>query len=273
MNDKNRLSLFRTFLRNESSFDSLFCDKQDYPDYSLYYNTEFADDAVFNHVSLSEHVLLDHAPSSVSYEDIVADITEEARNKGVPASIFVEAFWPQFHAFQKVAIEMGYFFFGKMNIMSKQIAEDGTAQTNALDVIVSETDDVQVWNRAFMKSFSIPPSWENELLRRERAFPKDSTRLLVAYLGNSKGRDADGCLMILVEPRDCAGIYSVGAVPESRSKGIARALMVRAESLSRGLGSKLLTLQTIVSDGYTPMYEKFGFHIDFERDVLKRPNF
>ncbi|HVB13043.1 MAG TPA: GNAT family N-acetyltransferase, partial [Nitrososphaerales archaeon] len=67
------------------------------------------------------------------------------------------------------------------------------------------------------------------------------------------------------------GIYCLGTLPEKRNRGIAKTLMMTAEGYAARSGSKYLTLQTVVRDGVTPMYEKMGFNVEFERDVLQLP--
>ena len=95
----------------------------------------------------------------------------------------------------------------------------------------------------------------------------ESTMLFLA-----RERDAPtGCMLLHRIPDDFLGIYCVGTLPEKRNRGIAKSLMRTAEEYAARIGSKYLTLQTVASDGVTPMYTKLGFKIEFERDVLQLP--
>jgi ribosomal protein S18 acetylase RimI-like enzyme len=154
-----------------------------------------------------------------------------------------------------------------MDIMSKSVG-DSTVDRNP-EIITNETKDVETWNRAFMAAYFIPSTWEEELLKRESSFVNDPKVKMLIATEKEKKDEAVGCLLLLSNPPECAGIYCVGTVPERRSRGVAKSLMAEAERLAMKERQKLMTLQTIQSDGHTPMYQKFGYGIDYTRDILR----
>ncbi len=46
-------------------------------------------------------------------------------------------------------------------------------------------------------------------------------------------------------------------------------MMAEAEREARQRNCEVIVLQTVASDGVTPMYFKMGYETAFERDVLK----
>jgi len=261
---------FDAMLQNERSFDELFCDVIESKDFSIFYNAEFAEDPVFNHVVLSSRIL-DIDLDEVSIERILNKIQAESEKLGVPSSIFADPIRKSAAKLERAAVDFGYRVGEKMDVMSKAVSDKIVVSSRRVKVV--ETKDIQQWNKTFIDSFAIPPSWEEELLKRENSFLNDpQIKLLVAIEeeGRAEKELASGCLLLHINPPSCAGIYCVGTVPDRRSKGIASSLMSKAESMADGNRCKLLTLQTIKSDGVTPMYLKMGYKVEFERDILQQ---
>jgi ribosomal protein S18 acetylase RimI-like enzyme len=262
--------MFQNMLLNERSFDKLFCDVSSTNRFDVYYNRSFSDDPVFNHVVIDDSILgsideLDRDSLSV----LLYEIKSEASAKNVPPTVFVEKFWKIAQRLERAAIEDGYLIAGLMQILSKQV--DAVSNSKEKQAEVIETKNFALWNEVFMRSYSLSPAWESELLRRERVFSNDrSTTLLLARESNS-GPAASGCMLLHRIPNDFLGVYCVGTLPQSRHRGIASSMMRKAEDVAASIGCKYLTLQTLANDGVTPLYQNLGFEIDFERTVLQLP--
>ena len=256
-------------LSNERSFDRLFCNVSSSNRFDLYYNQRFSDDPVFNHVVIDDSILesIDGLDEE-SLHTLLYEVKSEAIRRDVPPTIFVERFWKVSQRLEKGAIEDGYVIGGLMDILSKEVRIDSDDVSKDQNSDVIETKDVGLWNEIFMRSYSINPAWESELIRREQSFSNDRNTLL--FLARERG-EACGCLLLHKFPSDFVGIYCLGTLPEKRNHGIAKALMKTAEGYAARSGSKHLTLQTVARDGVTPMYEKMGFKVEFLRDVLQLP--
>ena len=261
------LPYFQKLLANERSFDRLFCDVAHGNGFDLYYNERFKDDPVFNHAVIDNSILSQaNHPDADPLLILLHEVRTEAGRHNVPPTIFVEEFWENARFFQKVAIEDGYVVGGSMEILSKTV---GPKPYSATEAIVIETNNLKTWNDVFMSSYAIPLGWEEELTRREQMFATlHSTKLLVAM---DARRKPVGCILTHLMPPDCLGIYCVGTIPEMRHHGVARDMLHKAESLADYLGCKYLALQTISSDGVTPMYLRLGFKLEFKRNVLLVP--
>lgn len=261
-----RGSRIHSLIANENSFDKLFCDTNGSNPFTLFYNTSFVEDPIFNHVVLNSSSRIFQNPDSRTFEQILTQIASAAKNKGVPASIFVDRYLGWAERFEISGVDHGYRIAERMNIMSKQVSKTNIEESS---IEVAKTRNIKLWNRVFVASYDIPRKWERELLRREESFLDNSnTTLLLAHERDS-GLEASGCLLLRREPKDWMGVYCVGTLPERRSKGVAAALMKKAETVALERKCKFLTLQTIESDGVTPMYLKMGYHIDFNRDIMQ----
>lgn len=258
----DKLAWYRKLLSNERSFDRLFCDVVAFDGFDLYYNETFFEDPVFNHVVLNSQYLESKKSEDELY-DLFSKIKAEASSKEVPATIFAENFWERTVDLERAAIDFGYFLSGRMKILSKEVKAKPPEST----IEVYETRDIRLWNEVFMRAYSIGEGWRKELLRRERMFP-ENTRLFLAREPGSES--PSGCILVHAE-EEIVGIYCVGTVPERRHRGIAAAMLSKVETLSYQEGKRNLTLQTIESDGVTPMYLKLGYLLEFDRDVLKLP--
>ena len=201
---------------------------------------------------------------------LLYEIKSEAAARNVPPTIFVERFWKIAQRLENAAVEDGYLIAGSMEILSKEV-KGAAPNFNDVKNDVIETKNVRLWNEVFMRSYSINPEWESELLRREGIFLNDqSTTLLLAREHDSEF-EASGCTLLHRFPNDFLGIYCVGTLPQSRNRGIASSMIKKAEDFAAKIGCKYLTLQTLAYDGVTPVYQKLGFEIDFERNILQLP--
>jgi GNAT superfamily N-acetyltransferase len=257
-------------LSNESSFDKLFCDVASFAKFNLYYNQEFSEDPVFNHSLISESVLNETFPEGQdSIDELLHEIRLQSSSRHVPATVFLEKFWKNARIVERNAVEFGCIISGSMNVLSKKVVKSNPTVSG--DLKFSETNDVELWNDTFMNSFSISPRWEKELLKRLEAFsPSEMTTLLLA---TDKNGSASGCLLLHRTPPELMGVYCVGTLPHKRNRGVATFMMKQAEELAGSAGCQNLTLQTIVSDGTTPLYLKLGYNVEFERNILRFPQF
>jgi GNAT superfamily N-acetyltransferase len=264
-----RQTLFEDLLRNERGFHLLFCDLIKYDYFSLYQNKEFAEDPIFNHFVIEERVLHGKAPIDPSKLKLVIQSAKSAaQDLNLRTSIFVENFWARASQFEKVAVDLGYRITDKMEILTKSLDGRVPSAKGPFQFEVSFTDDIDTWTDVFMSSYSIPSSWREELLRREKAILQVKNAKFV--LASSATRPV-GCLLTFIEPERCLGIYCVGTIPEQRGRGIARQMLSFSEATALNAGCILLTLQTLTSDHVAPMYKKIGYKTEFERDILWTP--
>jgi GNAT superfamily N-acetyltransferase len=253
-------------LENEASFDELFCDVFMGNQFSVYYNTHFSEDPIFNHVFFSEWILRSENYNAAEVRTTLDEIVRKTRELDIPASLYVERAWKNARLLEQDAIEADFMIVELMHGLQKKpapVPEDPSSDISSL--ITKDTDQ---WIRAFVKSFDIPDAWLPELKRRVgRTVANPDTVLLLA---KERGIvEASGCLLMQIRPPGTSGVYCVGTIPERRSRGVARSLMSVAETVAAGRGCKIMVLQTLASDGVTPMYLKMGFETAFERDVLQ----
>ncbi|HXQ92630.1 MAG TPA: GNAT family N-acetyltransferase [Nitrososphaerales archaeon] len=252
-------------LQNEFSFDRLFCEVLEGSNYSLYYNSHFSDDPIFNHAAISNYILDSDEYSSIEIASIIDAIIISTENVKVPASIYVERFWKNARKIEGDAIDSGFRIIEQMEVMTKKVEPPAE---ECGDIKVDQTRDVDAWNKAFVKSFAIPPGWLPELERRVRISLDDRSTILI--MAKEKNLiEPSGCLLMHIDPQDHLGVYCVGTIPERRSHGVAKAMMAKAQGYAFENSCKRILLQTLKSDGVTPMYLNMGFDIAFERDVLQ----
>ena len=262
---KNVLISKTSLLQNEASFDRLFCDVLAQDTYSIFYNRYFSDDPIFNHAKFSDAVLESENYSSSEVQVMFQTIVDRTKEFQIPASLYAERFWNNARSLESDAIDFGFVIIEQMHVLAKTV---GSEKQKDSRIEVSFTEDVELWNNAFVKSFKIPEVWIPELRRRlESALSDPFTRLVVAR--ESGFSEASGCLLLHNTPKNCMGVYCVGTVPERRSRGIAAAMMAEAELEARRVGCEVIVLQTVASDGVTPMYFKMGYETAFDRDVLQ----
>ncbi len=267
---QDKVEFAKMLLRNEREFHQLFSALQKYDSFSLLHNRAFSEDPVFNHFVINESILDSPSATEVFLRKIVEELKTASSSLGFRTTVFVEDIWRKAQQFEKIAIWEGYRITEKMEILSKPLETNNALKTTA-GIRVSETRDFAIWNRLFMDSFAIPPSWEEELLNKDRSLldNKSVTLFLAKESGSSEA--AQGCLLAFVKPDDLMGVYGVGTDPKWRGRGIARAMMSFAEEKARKLGCKFMTLQTVSSDGISPMYKKMGYETEFERSILWHP--
>jgi GNAT superfamily N-acetyltransferase len=252
-------------LQNEFSFDRLFCDVLVGTNYSLYYNAHFSDYPIFNHAAISNSVLDSDEYSSIEMASIIDSVVSNTENVKVPASIYVERFWKNARQLERDAIDSGFRIIEQMEVLAKKVEPPSEVHG---DIKVDQTRDVDAWNKTFVKSFGIPPEWLSELERRVRMSLDDrATILIIAKEKNLT--EPSGCLLMHIDPKDYLGVYCVGTIPERRSRGVARSMMAKAQVYAFEKNCTTMLLQTLKSDGVTPMYSKMGFDLAFERDVLQ----
>lgn len=250
-------------LVNERSFDRLFCDVSSSERFDLYYNQRFSEDPVFNHVVIDDRIMdSSYRTDDDSLAILLHEIRSEAERINVCPTIFVEKQWSYSKKLEEEAVEDGYGIAGMMEILSKEVTGSSLFQSNN----VVETKDYELWNDIFMRSFSLSQDWKEELLKRERMFLEDKGTVLLVAMDKS---EASGCTLLHRMPLDYLGVYCVGTLPEGRGRGIATSMLRASEGYAANMGCKYLTLQTVQSDGVTPMYISLGYRIDFERDLLR----
>ncbi|MHB8568434.1 MAG: GNAT family N-acetyltransferase [Nitrososphaerales archaeon] len=253
---------FKNLLKNENSFDGLFCNKKRLVDSTIYYNANFSDDPVFNHIILDD-VLLNH-PAEI--ESALLAAIEGAESLSLPATLFVEDFWENSKHVQAAAIDSGFRIIEQMKILSKQVRTKSKGN-HPHGIHVRTTTDIDEWNNVFSESYVLPHAWNEELLKRERSIVDNQLAiLLLATLDETPA----GCMLLREEPKGLIGVYCVGTVPKMRSKGVARAMMDASEEAAREADCKEVVLQTVASDNVTPMYLRLGYEQLFQRNVLQR---
>jgi GNAT superfamily N-acetyltransferase len=253
-------------LQNEAGFDSLFCEVIRRDAYSIYYNTHFWEDPIFNHSTFSPAILEADSYSSLETDEVVTQIIEETRKAQVPSSIYLDRFWRNSKNLERDAIDSGFLIIEQMHILKKSTGSSPLDKVPGIKA--GATGDILAWNRAFIESFGIPDTWLAELERRLRLLANDPQTILLAATEEGIPQ-VSGCSLLHVNPPKCLGVYCVGTLPERRGHGIAKALMGVAESEAKRRSCEVIVLQTIASDGVAPMYLKMGYENAFERDVLQ----
>ncbi len=269
MNDGSN-ALFEDLLRNERGFHLLFCDliKSDY--FSLYENKEFAEDPIFNHFVIEEKLLQNQESNDPSKMRLAVQAAKSrAQELNLRTSIFIEGFWPRAAEFERTALDLGCRIIDKMEILTKTVGGQPSSANAPSRFEISFTDDIDTWTDVFMSSYSIPKSWQSELLKREKAILQGKT---ARFLLSRDLKRPVGCLLTFIEPKQCLGIYCVGTIPNERGRGVAREMLSFSEQTALNAGCSLLTLQTLTSDHVSPMYKKMGYKTEFERDILWASN-
>ena len=253
-------------LQNESSFDLLFCEVVTQEAFSIYYNSHFSEDPIFNHVFFSDSYLEDTNYSTSKTRIQFEDIVERTERLDVPASLYLERIWKNSNVLGEDAIDFGFMLIEQMHVLKKNLAPTTLPSDSKIEV--SGTKDIAAWNQAFVRSFGIPDSWIPELKNRLSSIVNDRRSYLLVAL--EEGQDyASGCSLLVIEPSAYMGAYCVGTIPERRSHGVARSLMAGAEQLALQNKCDTILLQTLASDGVAPMYFKMGYETAFERDVFQ----
>jgi GNAT superfamily N-acetyltransferase len=258
--------LARRLLSNEEGFGRLFSNYEEFQSFSLFSNPTFSEDPIFNHFVLNEIVV--ERSSDEVLTGVIEQLKKISSSLGFNTTVFLENLWNNSRLLGKLVVDNGFRVRDKMEILSKHVDPNPVDHEDKINVRI--TEDYANWNRIFVSSFQIPVSWNQELLRREEVATKnDSVRLI---LGREPGSDEDqGCLLSFLDESKVMGVYCVGTLPRWRGRGIGKMMMNFVENNARDLGCKLLTLQTINSDGVSPMYKKMGYRTEFERDIFWNP--
>ncbi len=217
-------------------------------------------------MTFSDAVLDSDEYSSSGLQEMLEEVVDRTNKMQIPASLYVERFWKNSRILEGDAIDFGFVVIEQMHVLTKKVLSASPEGNSRIESAV--TKDVQLWNKAFVKSFGIPDTWAPELLRRLNQAVADPTTLLIVAREEGVG-EASGCTLLRINPPECLGIYCVGTIPERRSHGVARAMMAEAEREAFERNCRILVLQTLASDGVTPMYLKMGFETTFERDVMQ----
>lgn len=276
-----RNSHFLELLANERGFHLLFCDLLESDSFSFYHNRAFAEDPIFNHFVISDNVLQSSTQLDQSQvNSIIHKIRSKAEELKLSSSIFLENFWERRGQFEKAAAEAGYRITDKMEILTKSLTgstfePDSRPMPSSPDYSpkfeVYQTEDIETWNNIFMRSYSIPPHWKEELIRREEQIISLNKAKFILTRNPHNNSTPCGCLLTFSATTKCVGIYCVGTVPELRGKGVAREMLNFAEKNALKDGAQLMTLQTLTSDHVAPMYNKFGYRTEFERNIYWSP--
>jgi GNAT superfamily N-acetyltransferase len=276
---QQREELFKTLLSNEQSFGRLFCQISESEYSTLFYNTAFAADPVFNHFAFKPSLLSDTGATEERLEQAISDARFLTKDLELRASFFVEDFWPMSKQFEKECVAHNYRVSGGMEILSKVIGSSAERRKNssrtgkASDSLqiktVERSEDLVKWTDVFCRSFGIPESWRSELkvitntiLAKHK---EDSLFLLLLW----DEKTPSGCVLLHKSPRDVMGVYCVGTTPEMRGRGVARALLVESERRAEEQGCKMMTLQTVTADNVTGMYVSMGYAVQFKRSLLE----
>lgn len=264
---EEKKALARKLLSNEEGFGRLFSNYEEFQSFSLYSNPTFSEDPIFNHFVLNERVV--EQSSAEVLIPVIEQLKKISTSLAFKTTVFLENLWNNSSLLGKLAVDNGFRVRDKMEILSKYVVSKSPID-HEVEINVRITKDYANWNKIFVSSFEIPESWNEELLSREEAATKNDSLNLI--LGREPGSDEDrGCLLSFLDESKVMGIYCVGTLPGWRGRGIAKMMMNFVENNARDLGCKLLTLQTINSDGVSPMYKKMGYRTEFERDIFWNP--
>lgn len=264
---EEKKALARKLLSNEEGFGRLFSNYEEFQSFSLYSNPTFSEDPIFNHFVLNERVV--EQSSAEVLIPVIEQLKKISTSLAFKTTVFLENLWNNSSLLGKLAVDNGFRVRDKMEILSKYVVSKSPID-HEVEINVRITKDYANWNKIFVSSFEIPESWNEELLSREEAATKNDSVNLI--LGREPGSDEDrGCLLSFLDESKVMGIYCVGTLPGWRGRGIAKMMMNFVENNARDLGCKLLTLQTINSDGVSPMYKKMGYRTEFERDIFWNP--
>ncbi|MCL5067073.1 MAG: hypothetical protein M1368_01810 [Thaumarchaeota archaeon] len=147
---------FHNMVANERSFDRLFCDVICYKYYCAYYNKEFTEDPIFNHIVLEDALSVVPHPDS-TFEQVLSDSSLTATRLKIPVSIFVDKHLPWSGRFAQIAIDRDFRIAEKMNILAKGVAEVSATANDKIRV--ATTRNVELWNDTFIRAYSIPNAW------------------------------------------------------------------------------------------------------------------
>jgi GNAT superfamily N-acetyltransferase len=261
---------FKSLLLNERAFHLLFCELKEFPEnLTLYSNLKFAEDPIFNHFILSDSLLDSEKPiPNEKLESVFERVKLEERNRSAKESVFVEDFWRRRRQIEEFAIDSSFVVSDRMEVLSKPLSIDTKLSSDSSVTAYSSTN-FEIWNDVFIQSYSIPFSWKDELLSREKSIlSKGEATFVLADLKTDKGSETAGCLLTFKKPDTHLGIYCVGTIPEHRGHGVAKAMLSFAERIAQDEGCNTMTLQTLTSDSVSPMYKKLGYSTEFNRDIL-----
>jgi ribosomal protein S18 acetylase RimI-like enzyme len=279
MTTSAKRQFFLDLLTNERGFHLLFCDLLESGFFLLYHNESFSEDPIFNHFLIRSDLLQRRTQIDQSeVNSVVQSVKSKAQELKLSTTLFVENFWERKGQFEKCAVDAGYRITDKMEILSKtltrssgELAPEPTKSRggHSRDFEVSYTDDYESWNGVFMSSYSIPPHWRDELIRREKKILLSNSAKFVLAKDLANDSIPCGCLLTFSSgpSGNYLGIYCVGTVPEERGKGVAREMLDFVERNALKQGQKVLTLQTLKSDGVASMYKKTGYKTEFERNI------
>lgn len=123
------------------------------------------------------------------------------------------------------------------------------------------------WVDVFCRSFSVP-KWKDEMKRiMMTAHVGKKLDLLLAY---RDGVPAGCAALFATAGNDLIGLYCLGTVPTERSKGVAKAILNYAKSLSERRGV-FLFLQTLGSENLVGMYKNAGFETAYTKSICAVP--
>ena len=97
---------------------------------------------------------------------------------------------------------------------------------------------------------------------RDRVMPAMAKGDLLVFVAEAEGRLAGSVQLVIGMPPNQphrAEIAKLMVHPELRRRGIAKALMAMAENRARGLGRRLITLDTRTGDKAEPLYTALGY--------------
>jgi GNAT superfamily N-acetyltransferase len=277
-----RKDFFVELLTNERGFHLLFCDLLQSESFTLYHNGSFSEDPIFNHFLISDALLQNPSPIDQSKVNaVVRNIRSKAAELKLATSLFIENFWERRGQFEKAALDVGYRITDKMEILAKRLTDQSNGSTSSIPLNdrthgtvrleISYTNDIESWTRVFMSAYSIPSHWRDELIRREHQILSTEKAKFILAKDSANNSAPNGCLLSFSSQPKCTGIYCVGTVPEYRGKGVAREMLSFVEKNALIEHQAFLTLQTLTSDGVSPLYKNIGYKTEFERCIYWSP--
>lgn len=146
-------------------------------------------------------------------------------------------------------------------VMERPVNENlGAGRKFRIDKINSVKIDA--WGGAFIRSFNIEKSWENEVYARVKQLSsKEELTFLATY-----GHDRVLGVSALFSCEKISGLYCLGTIPSERGRGVASSLVQKCVEEARKQGSEVLCLQTLQKDNLEGFYRRLGFR----RTLTKR---
>ncbi len=230
---------------NENQFVSIFTDKFDLGCAKIYANKTMNDDPFFNRLTEISCKDLDDMISRS--EDIFTDINVRPFIHCMSNDLKIKLEEYNYQLYDKISVlllESAYLIKGVEGIIIKEVL----------------LDELQSWVDVYAIAF-------DSFAYREEIYDRLINADLNLYIANVKDKIV-GC-MALLATRELLGLYCLGVLPEYRRLGVASSL-IRYGYEHAKINSKMLFLQTFISENLVRYYIKHGFTQMYIKDVYTK---